>query len=496
MLIGVLTAVSIASRLPQLLSRHLLLDGDEAIFGLMAKHVLEGREFPLFFYGQNYGLAALEAIAGASAFALAGIGAVQLKLAMLLLWTTGVACYFLALTRLLGERNGFWIAIVLLLMPAWGVSSMKAWSGYITAFTASAALFNVLVQSWDSPRWAVWTTSGVLTAIVYLAQPVWLPGILPVVLLLLARRGTLQSAALYAGTTIGLIGLVAVVSAGSIYDYWTRPTIGNQDLRNSVPAVLDQLYVNLTGSYNLAVSVDAGSFTKAAAVFWMGLLAALVLAQIYRLVSRRYFVWSHLLFAGLAATLVANWILLGARDARYLLPIGGLLVTWAGIEACDVARRLRGAAVLAVATLTVAIALGALSLYELRNFSFANRLPGAMLTEAESLGVVIDHLTIKGTTRVFSTHPLLQWQLMFYSREAITARWTYPVDRYPPYVNEVDRAFHAGERTAIVGYVDAIGKVRGLVPDPTAIRTVGENYFVYVGPDRRVLHEIGVRFAD
>ena len=152
-LIGALTALSITSRLPQLLSPHLLLDGDESIVGLMAKHVAEGREFPIFFYGQNYGLAVVETIAGASSFVLAGMGAVQLKVAMLALWTIGVVCHFVALSRLLGERRAFRVALILILVPAWGVSSMKAWSGYITAFAASAALFNSLVQSWDSSRW-------------------------------------------------------------------------------------------------------------------------------------------------------------------------------------------------------------------------------------------------------------------------------------------------------------------------------------------------------
>ena len=29
-------------------------DADQAVVGLMAKHLIEGRAFPLFFYGQQY----------------------------------------------------------------------------------------------------------------------------------------------------------------------------------------------------------------------------------------------------------------------------------------------------------------------------------------------------------------------------------------------------------------------------------------------------------
>ena len=148
----VLAAISVVSRLPQLLSPNLLLDGDECYLGLMAKHVAQGKEFPIFFYGQHFGFAPVEAAAGALGFVTFGTGALTLKLAMLALWTVGVLFLFLALSRLLGATRSFWIASVLLLNPAWAVSSMKAWSGYITSFTATAALLWLLVQDREPTR--------------------------------------------------------------------------------------------------------------------------------------------------------------------------------------------------------------------------------------------------------------------------------------------------------------------------------------------------------
>ena len=105
---AILVVAAGVSRLPQLTSPHLLLDGDEAILGLMAKHLAEGREAPIFFYGQAYGLSFFEAAAGAVAFRLAGVGDVQLKLAMLAIWLVGVVAFFAALARLLGPRRSFW----------------------------------------------------------------------------------------------------------------------------------------------------------------------------------------------------------------------------------------------------------------------------------------------------------------------------------------------------------------------------------------------------
>jgi 4-amino-4-deoxy-L-arabinose transferase-like glycosyltransferase len=52
---------------------------DEGIVGLMAKHIGEGREAPVFFYGQHY-LGALEAYLAALSFGLFGIGKTTLRL--------------------------------------------------------------------------------------------------------------------------------------------------------------------------------------------------------------------------------------------------------------------------------------------------------------------------------------------------------------------------------------------------------------------------------
>jgi hypothetical protein len=57
-------------------------DSDQAIVGLMAKHLAELRAFPVFFYGQNYMLA-VEAWLAAPLFALVGPSATALRLPLL-----------------------------------------------------------------------------------------------------------------------------------------------------------------------------------------------------------------------------------------------------------------------------------------------------------------------------------------------------------------------------------------------------------------------------
>jgi len=51
---------------------------------------------------------------------------------------------------------------------------------------------------------------------------------------------------------------------------------------------------------------------------------------------------------------------------------------------------------------------------------------------------------------VYCLDPMLQWNIIFSSREKIIARWRQPTDRVPHYLREVDLARMNGERIALV----------------------------------------------
>ena len=493
--ISALIAIGVVSRLPQLLSPTLLLDGDECILGLMAKHVSEGREFPIFFYGQAYGLAVVEAPAAALSFLIFGVGVLPLKTAILALWLAGIVCYFLAFARPLGYARSFCLTLLLLLMPAWAVSSMKAWSGYVTGFSTLAALLYVVIRS-DRPRAMSWLVTGWLTAIIYFAHPVYLPGAIPIVLFFLVSARRPAPVLLYASGVVSMFVLIRMLPAGGVTT-WTPPAPGNPELLASLPYVLRQTYVNLTGSYFLRSAVEPGPVTAVVAYLWAAGLAAALPLQIYRLLSRRYLLWSHVLFVAIAATLLANWLLLDARDGRYLLPLNALLVFLAGVEFFDLADRARLSGRFRVACLVVVLGLEAASMSEFARFTYMWwKNPSNGMSEAARLEAVIDHLKANGVRHALSTNALLQWQLMFYSREEIISRWTSPRDRYPPYINEVDKAVNEGQKLAVVGYVAYTGGFERLVGDPQAIVEIDGRYFVYVGADKALLEKARFRFAN
>src|SRR6185437_16953965 len=133
-----LIIIIFVSRAPLITSNYFVADGDEAIIGLMAKEIVDKGDFKIYFWGQQYGLAVVETSTGALAFKVFGMNVYSLKLAMLALWTMGVLLLFAGVKNLSGWNVAAIFALLLIAFPAWGLWSMKARGGYITAFVFSA----------------------------------------------------------------------------------------------------------------------------------------------------------------------------------------------------------------------------------------------------------------------------------------------------------------------------------------------------------------------
>src|SRR4051812_36024498 len=91
---------------------------DEAIIGLMGKHILEGRAFPFYFYGISYNAScAWEAYLAVIPFALAGVGVIALKIPTVLLSLVCLVLFYLMTARLYSVRIATWAALILSLWP-------------------------------------------------------------------------------------------------------------------------------------------------------------------------------------------------------------------------------------------------------------------------------------------------------------------------------------------------------------------------------------------
>jgi hypothetical protein len=117
-----IAALVLVSRAPFLLHGDRFFDSDEAVEGLMARHVLQG-EHPAFLWGQRY-KGVPEVYAAAAVFAVTGSNVVALK-SVTLAWFTLFVCLQFVLVERLFSRAIAWIASVFLIA---GPPSLVLWS--------------------------------------------------------------------------------------------------------------------------------------------------------------------------------------------------------------------------------------------------------------------------------------------------------------------------------------------------------------------------------
>ncbi|HKS70164.1 MAG TPA: glycosyltransferase family 39 protein, partial [Ktedonobacterales bacterium] len=144
-----LLALAALLRLALILRGWPSLDSDEAVVGLMARHILHNGEYPDFFWGQFY-LGPLQAYAAAALFAVFGASLVALRLPALL-FTLGALAGVYALGRAAyGRAVGLLALAWLALGPPYALIRQIVADGGHQEMLLLAAM--VLLGVWDRLR--------------------------------------------------------------------------------------------------------------------------------------------------------------------------------------------------------------------------------------------------------------------------------------------------------------------------------------------------------
>lgn len=120
-------------------------NSDEAIMNLMAMHIAEKGEQPIFFYGQNY-LGALEAYIGALMFRIIGMSLFSMRLGAILLYSGFLVCMYFIVSRVYTKRLAILIMILLGLGTQWVFGSQLLTAGYTPLPFLCALLFLLSYQ--------------------------------------------------------------------------------------------------------------------------------------------------------------------------------------------------------------------------------------------------------------------------------------------------------------------------------------------------------------
>ena len=217
--VGVFLVIA-AARFAILLASQTHVHSDEAIIGLMGKHILEGRHFPFYMYGQPYNAgAAWEAYLASVAFALFGVGVVPLKGCIVLLSLLCLFLFYRMGCALYDRRTAAFATVAFALAPSllkWHFQ-VRGYSWYFLSIPVLTLLF-ASIESTSVPKGWILLFFGLVSGLsiwclelaVPLVAVLWL-------LLILRRRISLSSAPL---VSIGfLLGYAPVIVFNLTYRF-------------------------------------------------------------------------------------------------------------------------------------------------------------------------------------------------------------------------------------------------------------------------------------
>lgn len=472
-----LVFICVVSRLPQLLSTQLLADGDECVIGLMSKHLIEGKEFPVFFHGQSYGFSLVECLPVALSFLVFGINDLGLKLPMLIMFIMAMVFFYHSLLAIAPKYKllAFFITLAFIFSPSWALWSMKARGGYLTAILLSHILiWLVYSRSELKNRWH-WSLVGVILVIIYQSQPLWLPGLLPLIFYKLYPQANRRE---WVAFLIGIVPVLAIFILLKLFSlHQWQPHVFTVDPHvvwvNIIHLpVLLMHYFN--GYYYLYYIYHAPLVNDIAAIVAIMIVAVLLLAGVIMFVKdhQRYSLFVISVFAIFAT--IGYCIFLKEHTPRYLLPLTGFMLLSLFIFLQQNLSNIKTIIVVVFLILT-----GVPSLYQFKDYTFfpAKR--------AEVIACV-NYLTRNKVQYAFSNDGLLQWQIMFYSKEKIICRESDSVDRYPEYIAAVTKAYY--QHDAHLAIIDNTTDLLSIEPDKTV--KVISHFYVLIHPDASVMHDM------
>lgn len=475
------------SRLVFINSNVFFFDGDEAIVALMGLDVLEGN-FPIYFYGQNYGFSIIEAVLISIGVLIFGTTMLAIKLPMLLLWSGSASLMALTIFKLT-KKNKLVTALfvaVLILSPTWLVWSMKARGGYLTSFFFTSLILYLLVQFKNKTSLLAWISIGVSLALVYEAQPIWLPCLLPIIGYYIWKQdGGIAEKAKSAGVFAVSAGIPLAAFAfikSTIESTWSTPMPSITKRLTLIGQIPELLLKTLGGNYFLSTNYEPSN--QPYATLFLVAFVAVSAISIYVLGKNKKL---SLSLAFLVASLFSFSGFLVKSEPRYLLPFFGfalftIVTVYHEITNQNLRKGILGSAV-------ILCLMGLAALPNFQKYSFVNM----SLTEVDkqikndeaSMTKLLRKFKAEGVKYVFTTNEFLQYQLNFMSNGELLAIGRKDRCRTPQNIETIMAAYpdHANE-FAIIGYNFRYGYT-GKMP------IIDNKIFYIIRPNKATLEQVG-----
>ncbi|TNE79917.1 MAG: hypothetical protein EP332_09175 [Bacteroidetes bacterium] len=430
---ALIVCLSILIRLPELLDPQIL-DGDEALMGLMAKHQWEGKDVSKFFWGQRYGFTYLETSAITLFYSIFGYGQFAVQSSMLLLWCLIMIGFYQLVKSYCGNPHlAFLLSLSFTALPAWYFWSIKARGGYLTSLLASTWLLYWMKRYHE--RWASWLALGLLLPFIYYSQLLWIPG---TVIVLLAgnwyKQVSLKKLLMAIGGFASSYWVLHYYSMQEI-DFWNPRPISFDYIAQNISLFPERLLYHLGGNYFLGSSYTYHTLTYWSTLFFVALLLVALSNAYLRWRNHKKIDWQSLLLLGAS---LSSWgfIFLSTNDyhPRYVLPFSGFLFIWFAYQLNHYSIKMNWRHwSLGIVSFLFFMGASVLIKGEGRYRDRKNEIP--------AMEAAVAQLEKEGIHYVLSPFPEFHWQLMFYSGEKVISRYHYKVDRFLPYAYVVEAVF-------------------------------------------------------
>lgn len=432
------------------------LDGDEAVWGLMGRHVAEG-QFTAFMWGQAYGgtlesvlSAPLLAIFPGSTVALRGVPIALTALAAVLVWRVGL--------RTIGDQAAAVAGVLFWVWPSYAIwKSMRAHGFYGAGVVAALLVLLLILRLSESPTKRDAAFLGLVVGVGLWQSTQLLPiALVAAVWLIWQMPESLRLAPLALG--YAFLAFLPWTISNLRHDWWSF----------SFPPGAGTFVSRLRGAMNGALPMEFGlrvpfdvSWVGGMAVGGTAMIALYVGFAVVAIKKRKtnvsLLVVVALAFPLIAATSTFTWIV---DEPRYLYIVSPVLILLVSLALTTWQR--------AGAALLVAIALTSFGLYRMNDSPFFGERADGMFVPADFRPLIAE-LDRLGVDHVYTDY-WVAYRLDFETDERIVAaespqeryarvgRRVVVLDndhvRYPPYVDEVTRSLRPGH-VVITGSPDS-----------------------------------------
>lgn len=431
-----LLCVAIGLKVALLLTSQSLADGDEAVEGVMAVHVLERGVHPIYPYGVRYGAGTgVEVHLAALFFGVFGVSDTALKAVGLLLW---LLCLVL-LYAVAGARYG--PSTALLAAALYGFSPQGAQWSLKVAGGHQVAVLGCLAILWVRERKLAPALAAALIPLAAFAHPIALPLAGYLALDAVVRADGLRRRLVFLAWLAGFSLLAMALLWPGEGSVWNPAAARFQP--GAILAALPRLAVALFTPNLNSRSLPPPAYLLAAAVWLVGFALATVFA------ARHDRPLLGLILSAAAVVVLVDPALLVPRHLLVLYPLSCLAL--ARVSSALPSRWQVGALA------GLLLSGGLIQANEMRSPCVYGPAPQDVGLRREQVHAMVRELESRGVRHVYCLDPMLQWNILFESRERVLARWRDPRDRLPEYPRRVDAARRAGQPTAVIYELESPG---------------------------------------